>query len=166
MKNNYEFEKETCGRCGGSGRYSYNPTDLDRCYGCGGSGIRFTKKGLAANKYFNELLETKVIDLKVGDRIWNKDTRKWHQINEIERAGLNQQTKIDGEWIKVRNLRIKTDNGNYVFTRNYDATFRCYPKDDQGNATKEAFYAVKKQAYEHQSKLTKQGKLMKKYQLS
>ena len=166
MKNSYEFEKETCGRCGGSGRYSYNPTDLDRCYGCGGSGIRFTKKGLAANKYFNELLETKVIDLKVGDRIWNKDTRKWHQINEIERAGLNQQTKIDGEWIKVRNLRIKTDNGNYVFTRNYDDSIRCYTKDDQGNATKEGFYAVKKQAYEHQSKLTKQGKLMKKYQLS
>jgi hypothetical protein len=28
----------TCGRCGGSGRYSYNQMDGDRCYGCGGSG--------------------------------------------------------------------------------------------------------------------------------
>jgi hypothetical protein len=38
---------ETCGRCGGSGRYSYNQMDGDRCYGCNGKGKRvprFTKK--------------------------------------------------------------------------------------------------------------------------
>lgn len=29
---------EVCGRCGGTGRYSFNTKDLDRCYGCGGSG--------------------------------------------------------------------------------------------------------------------------------
>jgi len=28
----------TCRRCDGSGRYSWNPRDGDRCYGCGGSG--------------------------------------------------------------------------------------------------------------------------------
>jgi len=28
----------TCSRCGGSGRYSYNQTDGDRCYGCNGTG--------------------------------------------------------------------------------------------------------------------------------
>jgi hypothetical protein len=28
----------TCGRCGGSGSYSYNQLDGDRCYGCHGSG--------------------------------------------------------------------------------------------------------------------------------
>lgn len=27
---------ETCGRCGGSGRYSFNCVDGDRCYGCAG----------------------------------------------------------------------------------------------------------------------------------
>ena len=27
-----------CGRCGGSGRFSYNTFDGDRCYGCGGRG--------------------------------------------------------------------------------------------------------------------------------
>ncbi len=30
---------EVCGRCGGTGRYSFNTKDLDRCYGCGGSGV-------------------------------------------------------------------------------------------------------------------------------
>ena len=27
-----------CGRCGGSGRFSFNQIDGDRCYGCGGGG--------------------------------------------------------------------------------------------------------------------------------
>lgn len=29
---------KTCSRCGGSGRYSWNAIDGDRCYGCGGAG--------------------------------------------------------------------------------------------------------------------------------
>lgn len=34
---------ETCGRCLGSGRYSWNQMDGDRCYGCGGSGKRLVR---------------------------------------------------------------------------------------------------------------------------
>jgi len=37
----YDFEPiqyRTCGRCGGSGRYSYNLKDGSRCYGCSGVG--------------------------------------------------------------------------------------------------------------------------------
>lgn len=33
----------TCGRCAGSGRYSYNPMDGDRCFGCAGGGKRLPK---------------------------------------------------------------------------------------------------------------------------
>lgn len=32
-----------CGRCGGSGRHSYNTMDGDRCFGCAGSGKRLPK---------------------------------------------------------------------------------------------------------------------------
>lgn len=35
---------KVCGRCGGSGKYSFNQRDLDRCYGCGGSGVVPIKK--------------------------------------------------------------------------------------------------------------------------
>lgn len=35
--------KDVCGRCGGSGRYSFNQIDGDRCYGCGGPGHRAPK---------------------------------------------------------------------------------------------------------------------------
>lgn len=34
---------ESCGRCGGSGRYSWNQIDGDRCFGCGGVGKRLAK---------------------------------------------------------------------------------------------------------------------------
>jgi hypothetical protein len=33
-----------CGRCGGSGRYSYNQMDGDRCYGCQGAQVRLPAK--------------------------------------------------------------------------------------------------------------------------
>lgn len=33
----------TCGRCGGSGRYAYNPVDGTRCYGCNGVGYRLPR---------------------------------------------------------------------------------------------------------------------------
>lgn len=43
-----EFESETCGRCGGSGRHSWNARYLDICFGCGGSGRKLTKTGAEA----------------------------------------------------------------------------------------------------------------------
>ena len=30
---------KTCGRCGGSGKYSYTPMEGDTCRGCGGTGV-------------------------------------------------------------------------------------------------------------------------------
>lgn len=55
-----KYETEVCGRCGGSGRYSYNQMDGDRCYGCGGSGNRLTKRGRAAREYATSILEVSV----------------------------------------------------------------------------------------------------------
>lgn len=37
------FDFEPCGRCGGSGRYSWNQMDGDRCYGCSGTGQRIAQ---------------------------------------------------------------------------------------------------------------------------
>jgi hypothetical protein len=63
------FEKETCARCGGCGRYSYNEIDGDTCYGCGGHGERLTKRGAAAQAIFVDSLKVPLADLVVGDRI-------------------------------------------------------------------------------------------------
>jgi hypothetical protein len=55
-----EYEKEDCGRCGGSGQYSYNSMHGSRCYGCGGSGKRLTKRGAAAKKFADAMLDVKI----------------------------------------------------------------------------------------------------------
>lgn len=44
----YGFAIRECRRCGGSGRYSYNTIDGDRCYGCGGTGWQHTPKASKA----------------------------------------------------------------------------------------------------------------------
>jgi len=153
----YQFERKNCGRCGGSGHYSYNPKDGTVCFGCGGKGTKLTKKGKAANDYFNSLLETKSSDLKVGDSIWQENynpydhssTYYWTKIVEIK-----EQSKDE--------LLISTKYMTHQVSKN--KTFQRYPQDDQGNSTKDAFRALKQVAVEYQSKLTQQGKLMKKYQ--
>lgn len=54
------YERQPCGRCGGSGRYSFNQIDGDRCYGCGGTGQKLTKRGAAAYAFASELLDVPV----------------------------------------------------------------------------------------------------------
>lgn len=63
------FEKEPCGRCGGSGRYSYNQMDGDRCYGCGGKGERLTKRGAAASAFYVESCLVPAVSVEIGDTI-------------------------------------------------------------------------------------------------
>lgn len=40
-----KLESQTCGRCHGTGQYSFNYMDGSRCYGCNGKGWRLTKRG-------------------------------------------------------------------------------------------------------------------------
>jgi hypothetical protein len=63
------FEKETCGRCGGCGRYSFNQMHGSTCYGCGGKGERLTKRGAAARAVYLESCKVLARDLVVGDMI-------------------------------------------------------------------------------------------------
>lgn len=60
------FETQTCGRCGGSGRYS-----IGQCFGCGGSGTKYTRRGLAALRFFEELSSLPIVHLREGDRYWD-----------------------------------------------------------------------------------------------
>lgn len=53
MPRPYAFETRDCGRCGGSGHYSYNTMDGTRCYGCRGSGKVLTPKAKKAKKIYD-----------------------------------------------------------------------------------------------------------------
>jgi hypothetical protein len=64
------FETKACGRCGGSGNYSYCTAYGTRCFGCSGAGRVWTAKGKAAAAYFERLLSKPAIDVKIGDVIF------------------------------------------------------------------------------------------------
>jgi hypothetical protein len=63
------FEVENCGRCGGTGKYSFNLVDLDRCYGCNGSGWKYTKRGKRQVEAYKSALVKPASEVKVGDRV-------------------------------------------------------------------------------------------------
>lgn len=63
-----QTERQTCGRCGGTGKYPsscYNGL----CLGCSGKGFKFTARGVATEKYLKELRSKPVESLQVGDVI-------------------------------------------------------------------------------------------------
>ena len=64
------FEHQTCTRCGGDGKFSYNALHGSRCYGCSGSGYQLTARGRAAQTYLNGLRKIPAENFKVGDLIW------------------------------------------------------------------------------------------------
>lgn len=63
------FESATCSRCGGSGKFSFNMIHGDMCYGCRGAGEVLTKRGEAAQDYFDAALKQRADEFVVGDLI-------------------------------------------------------------------------------------------------
>ena len=155
-----EFERETCSRCGGDGKYSYNQRDGDICYGCHGRGIRLTKKGRKANEHFQELLHVDNTDLKVGDYIWRQgmpapinEPSGWRKITDIEEKAPNPNTHsyVGGVEIPQKpTLHIDLGHGSSIGLPKDDQS-RRYPQDEEGNSTKEAFRAMKRKALEYQA---------------
>ena len=72
--NRLGFPVEVCGRCGGTGHFSYNQMDGSTCYGCSGSGICYAA-GTAAKVHgeyraaLQAQRETTVGRVSVGDTI-------------------------------------------------------------------------------------------------
>lgn len=63
------FETEMCSRCQGTGKYSFCERYRDVCFKCAGAKVVYSKRGLAAKRYFDGLCTVAAKDLKVGDRI-------------------------------------------------------------------------------------------------
>lgn len=79
--------RQTCGRCGGTGRYSYNQMDGDRCYGCQG------KKNVAV-KLTRKVLDEARIKVEAGDlaRAREAAKRKLEARASIEGLSENART--------------------------------------------------------------------------
>ncbi len=79
MTSKTRMETTTCSRCGGSGRYSYNMRDGDRCYGCSGKGVNYTKRANVALNMFRELRQQPLDLFNVGDLVRTR-------VNGVERT--------------------------------------------------------------------------------
>lgn len=76
-----KFERQTCTRCHGSGSYSYCQMYGTTCFGCGGGGEVYSKRGKAARRYFDDLMTIFAGDLAVGDFL--RDNGKFHKVDEV-----------------------------------------------------------------------------------
>lgn len=142
------FESKTCGRCGGSGRYSYNQLDGDRCYGCRGTGLQLTKRGLAARARFLELTTAKAADVQPGWLLWD-DTMgfkpKWLP---VLKAGVSSSRYLKGdEWINYHAIETRRCSHG-VFP---DSEVRAAPDAETVNAKLA-------EALAYQATLTQAGK--------
>jgi hypothetical protein len=95
-KNANGFSVEDCTRCHGTGKYSFNQVDGDKCYGCNGSGLKLTRKAAKAWKAYQEAAEAAMVstcgEAKVGDRIkvgGMMTTYRWMTIANVEDDHLN-----------------------------------------------------------------------------
>lgn len=113
-----KLETETCGRCGGSGHYSYCQMYGTRCFKCGGGKVVYTKRGAAARKYLETLRCKPARELKVGDRIkagavtmGGTPYDQWVVIKAITTGVQTGSSLIGGEMVAYRRegLDIETD---------------------------------------------------------
>lgn len=155
-----KIETVVCGRCGGTGKYSYCQTYGHTCFKCGGAGAVMTKRGAEANRLYIRLLSKPTVELKAGDQIRYNDFftgTKWRTVTDIylqtaERNGGAYSTK-DG---------VPVYSG-YVIECD---TIRLHSTADELHrvaATKEQKQAAKAKALIYQDRLTKAGKVAKKH---
>ena len=98
------FEWKLCSRCGGCGKYSFNMRHGSVCYGCGGKGWQFTKRGAAAKDFYNKFFTVDIRDLRVGDKIWESGVTfggdvyyRWMIVTEIVSVDPTHIRFLDGK---------------------------------------------------------------------
>ncbi len=106
------MEIESCGRCGGCGRYSYCQMYGDTCFGCGGSGLRFTKRGAAANAFLTQIRSKPIAELSVGMEIWDDpyfSKAGWAKIESIEPDEQRSFSMVGDQRVLVPGTYIKME---------------------------------------------------------
>lgn len=125
------FETEACGRCGGGGRYSYNPISGSTCFGCGGSGIRLTRRGSAAAAFFRASQEKHLSEVRVGMFVWDDTMGYKARFLLVEAIEPSQAYYIVND-IKRPLTNIKTRRGTFAIAS--DGVVRCIADEDERQA--------------------------------
>lgn len=148
-----KFETETCGRCGGGGSYSWNAMNGSTCFGCKGTGIRYTKRGGAAKDFLIASQRKPVSEVKPGMYVWDDMVGKRAAGLPILAIGQSTSAQVLPDGTLVPYVEITTRRGGFcVFAT---STVRCVANQEEQDALMAA-------ALEYQSTLGKNGKPMKK----
>ncbi len=135
------YEVTTCSRCGGTGHYSYCQAHGTTCFKCGGTGVVLSKRGHATREYFENLTSIPAHEVKVGMKMRDY---QWLIVEKIEPDTLNEGCII-----------IETEKCRHHVSMN--CPVRIINDNDH-------FQTCLQQARDYQEKLTKTGKLMKRYE--
>lgn len=155
------FETETCTRCGGCGRYSYNQMHGDICYGCNGKGIRLTKRGRAAATHLDAMRKVRLDSLNIGDfmQVETISARYFAPITEIKPGhSVKSYNHNTGEWVEWETISVTTQHAKF------GASGIVAPPDTmvRKGFTAEEKAAQMQEALAYQATLTKTGKPKKK----
>lgn len=145
------FESAYCTRCGGSGKFSFNLKDGDRCFGCSGTGVQLTNRGKAAKAFYIESQQVAVADLKPGMFVWDDlgKVAKFLEVLSVKQSG--SCAIVDGERIPFIDITTRRGTqGVYPSSK-----VRAVRDEEQRKAQVAAALA-------YQASLTKMGKPSKK----
>lgn len=92
------FESKTCGRCGGTGHYSYNQVSGTTCFGCNGKGFKLTPRGSAALNWLLDQRRVRALDVKPGDLVYHSGSRFRVTAAGWDQTGSRWLDKATGEW--------------------------------------------------------------------
>jgi len=147
------IETKTCGRCGGSGHYSFNQIDGTMCYGCRGTGTVRTKRGDAARNFFTASTLSRAEDVRVG---WLAlgDSGKWHPVREVEDYTMRGSSLKYGVMVPYVLPGVCITYGNCGHVMQRSDTIPAQP-------TMEAVRRLKAEALEYQQTLTQAGTVLK-----
>lgn len=154
-KTELKLERQTCGRCGGSGKYSYCQMYGDRCFQCGGSGVVLTKRGAAAANYLRSLRTVPASDVKVGDEIIDSGFR--YTVEQVTTTIQRGSSLVDGVMTPYEMPIINLHTKRCLFQKPGDGSVELFLDADRRRANLVA-------AIDYQNSLTKAGKPRKRAQ--
>lgn len=122
-----KYPSESCPRCNGSGKYSYNEVHGSMCYGCHGTGKILTKEGERIKKTITKLQDKlwniKATEVRVGDSIYEKTLLRsgWSIVTEIKQVD-------DRIHISVENKKDKSCSGVVLQLDSIVSRYKPWPE--------------------------------------
>ncbi|RPH72674.1 MAG: hypothetical protein EHM78_01885 [Myxococcaceae bacterium] len=146
-----EFERTHCGRCGGSGSYSYCQMHGSTCFGCAGTGKKLTKRGAAAYAWFKEQRTVRADQVVAGNRIHSGGAK--FTVTEISEPHVGAY--VGAERQPVMYVTFANADGKFRYSTMLDSKVEVLPRTEADRV------AALRAAFAYQDTLGKMGQPLK-----